>query len=394
MMQNKIKKLLENPPEYKFPAESRRKLIARLYEIQPAPSRPVFIPSFAAAMATVIIIFGYTHFFLPLYPTVVDSAGAKVRLRQGGVVKTSGDEVADIKVRGLYHLRLKGDSEIKLIRTRSRAGAGSIQFNLAKGNVFTRYKKTGKKKFEIKTPEAVFSAVGTGFKVETAPGANKSWLGVLDGAVRVTAAEMAPVLVEAGQKMTVREGMAPADPARMSEEELLGMQELYRIGENPQVALIISTGKTRVRELLSFIPLYISVEKDVLLPMKIREAAASFERAMKSGSKQSHLDTIEKFEEIIRAHPSPKYDVQILLFTGAYYEYLNVYDKAIATFQKIIDEHPKSALRSLAQCAIAIIYEESLSSPDKARAAYEKILSEYPQSPEVFEANLALTRLR
>ena len=38
-VQEKIKRLVENPPQYKFPQEKRRELIARLYEIDEEKKR-------------------------------------------------------------------------------------------------------------------------------------------------------------------------------------------------------------------------------------------------------------------------------------------------------------------------------------------------------------------
>jgi hypothetical protein len=430
IMQDEIKRLLENPPQLKFRSEKRKELIARLYEVEKERKSIVdfvpvrrLAPAFATVLATALLIFGYTYLFVPLEPVVFGARGnvtvyrsgekrwvpagdSKLKLGKNDIVKTAAASEVDIAIPALYHMRLKGNSEIRLSRTRSRALAGAIEYNLSRGRVFAYYRKGegGKKPFEITTPEAAVSVTGTEFMVKTAQAAPKTWVGVLDGAVRVTAKDIrkgflkppegrGSVLVEAGEKTVVRKGRIPDLPRRLLEDELLEMEELYRIGEKPQVALLISTGKSRVRELLSFTPLYIASEKDSVLPEKIKEIAPIFREAMLEGSKEKHIDTIRKFEEIVRTHPNPKYDVQFLLFIGAYYEYLDEDEKAIETFRKIIDEYPKSNLLSLARCAIGIIYEDKLEAAGEARLAYAKILSDYPRSPEVYEAEKGLERL-
>ncbi|MCQ9207524.1 MAG: FecR domain-containing protein [Omnitrophica bacterium] len=426
-LQDRIKKLLKDPPQHKFSDAKKRELIGRLYEVKEEKKNLVyfepfkFAPVYASVLATALIIFGYAHFFSPLYPVVSGTKGAlevyrsgeerwitvqkpKLRLRENDIVKTSGESVADIVIPNLYHVRLKGNSEIRLAKAGPRISAESIKYDLIRGKAFVYYKKgkSRRKKFEINTPEAGISVVGTEFMVKTMRGAQSTWVGVLDGVVRVTGRDikgplakpkLKTVRVKAGEKATVRKGKAPARPKRLLEKELLELEELYRIGEKPQVALLISTGRNRVRELLSFTPLYISAEMSGILPEKIEKIAKIFNKAVKEGSKAKHIESIKEFERLVKYHPNPKYDVQFLLFIGAYYEYLDEHLEAIDAFQRIIVKYPKSNLRSLAQCAIGLIYEEKLNAPSNARISYKKILSEYPQSPETTEAKRALVRL-
>jgi tetratricopeptide (TPR) repeat protein len=159
------------------------------------------------------------------------------------------------------------------------------------------------------------------------------------------------------------------------------------------VALLISTGPTRTRELLSVTPLYISAEKGGILPDTIRKAASQFNKAIKEHSEEMHLESIREFEELVNDHPNPKYDVQLLLFIGAYYEYLDEHLMAIETFDRVLMRYPRSGLASIAQCAIGIIYEEKLNDMAAAKEAYEKVISRYPRSAEVEEATAGLGRL-
>jgi len=300
-------------------------------------------------------------------------------------------------------LRLASDSEIKLARSAPKISGQGARYDLAKGKVYAYYDKlrNSKREFNIQTEEADISVLGTDFMVTSMPAINKTWVGVLDGIVNVTALRLnnlaAPigqsVQVAPGEKTSVKLGNAPARPQRLMEEELLDMEELYRIGTKPQVALLISTGTGRTRELLSTAHLYISADRRGALSDQIRKINEQFGKAVKEGSKAAYLNNIRQFEEIVDKHPDPKYDVQFLLFVGAYYKHLEEYDKAIEILQRVVDNYRRSSLASIAQCAIGIIYEEKLQDTKKAEAAFRKVISDYPNSPEVDEAVSGLHRL-
>lgn len=438
LIQEKMKKLLANPPQYTFPEEKRRELLARLYKIDEEKKTivefvPFKMPAFslelvpvavrrAATVAVTVLIafFGYTHLFSPLYPVVSGIEGTvkvyhsavnqweiverpRTRLAKNDIVKTFDDGRADVILPGAYHMRLKSDSEMKLAKASRRALSGGIQYELSKGKAFAYYKKLEgqKKTFVVDTPEATATVLGTDFLVEVMPTMDKTFVGVLDGVVKVTGRqtlhletpETRSVFVEAGERTTVRLGQAPSQPKRIMEDELMEMEELYGLGTKPQVALLISAGKGRVRELLSVTPLYISSEKPAKLSREIEAIARSFNKAIKENAKDKIKENIRQFEEIINNYPNPKYDVQFLLFIGAYYEYINEHEKAIETFRKVVDKYPKSTLASIAQCAIGIIYEEKLNDPQNAKTSYQKVLANYPKSVEVTEAQEGLRRI-
>jgi len=425
-IQEKMKRLLGKPPEYKLSDAKRRELIARLYKVSEERKRQVWyfpiekVKAFApAAVALAMFVFAFHFLFAPQQPFVTDVKGTvkvcrgsgnqwafvdrRVTLRENDTLKTFGDGRADVVAPKRYHLRLDNDSEVKVAHLPSRASSGGIQYELSKGKVFAYYDNEHSfgRTFSINTNEAAVSALGTDFMVASMPALNKTWVGVLDGIVRVAGIEVpgaaqikgASVLVEPGEKTIVRAGSRPTQPQRLMENELLEMEELYRIGTKPQVALLISTGAMRTRELLSVTPLYISTEKTGVLPDRIEKIAKQFSQAIKMGQKEKSIDNIRQFETLVNEYPNPKYDVQFLLFIGAYYEYLDEHNKAIETFRRVVDNYPKSNLASIAECAIGIIYEEKLRDPANAKKEFQKIISKYPRSPEVEEASSALNRI-
>jgi len=428
MIEGRVKKVLGTHPDYKLSDAKTKKFISWLFNaaeekktiVEFSPVIRVSIFSGTAAGVLVMAIVMFNFFFSPIYPVVTNIQGTvkiyrasqnewifaentKIKLGKNDILKTFADGRADIIIPNLYHIRLKSDSEIKLARSISRAIPGDIGYVLSKGKIFTHYNKmrTIGKELGIETPQAVATALGTDFMVASTPMMNQTTVGVLDGIVKVNSALKAgmqaavskEVFVRAGERTIISQGADPAAPTRLMESELLEMEELYNIGTRPQVALLISTGPTRTRELLSLTPLFISSEKSEILTEKFEPIAREINQAIKEGSKEKHIESIERLEELLRNYPNPKYDVQFLLFIGSYYEYIGEYQKAIATFEKIVSKYPNSSLASIAQCATGIIYEERLKSFDSAKAAYQKVISNYPQSPEVEEASAGLNRL-
>jgi len=379
-------------------------------------SRPIM----AATVTLVLILVSLSlYLFLPQSPVVHDIKGivkiydankniwafAKDNQKVGvhNIIKTFDDGSVDISLKGIYSMRLRKGSEVLITRLNSRFGQRKINFYLEKGKVLAYYAggKTKKKRnFSVETNELIASALGTDFMVRSLPKVEKSWVGVLEGIVKVTSKEVlqglseeATVYVESSYKTEVEKGRKPLKPVRMVKDEWLDLTELYAIGTKPQIALLISSGSSRTRELLSMATIYVSDEKPSVLPGILRDTVEIFNQAVLEGSLDKHKETIKRFESIVRKHPNPKYDVQFLLFIAAYYFNIGKYDEALQTFQEIIDRYPKARLTSIAQCAIGIINEEATKNYTLAAQAYRDILTNYPSSPEAKEALAGLFRI-
>ena len=424
-----VKKILAKLPEHDISDDKKREFIARLYDVQEerkkivkfAPLKEALFPrGVGAVLVLVVLVTGFNYLFSPLYPVISNIKGtvkiynaarnewsfaekANIKLCRNDVLKTFGDGQADLVINGLYHIRLKNNSEIKLACSTSRAISKDIQYILSQGKVFTNYNKMRSigKELSIETPEAQASALGTAFLVESISAMKTTTVGVLDGVVRVNSLKelgmpkdaTGEVMVRAGERTMVREGLVPSKPSRLMENEMLEMEELYSIGKRPQVALLISTGPSRTRELLSVVPIYVVSDAPSPLPEKIDRIVKEFNKAIKERSKEKHIENIDQLESIVNDYPNPKYDVQFLLFIGAYCSGLGEDQRAIATFERVVNKYTNSSLASIAQCAIGIIYEEKVKDFDRAREAYHKVLSNYPNSPEIEEASAGLNRL-
>jgi hypothetical protein len=281
----------------------------------------------------------------------------------------------------------------------SKLFGSEIKYFMDKGDVLTYFRKISPvhDKLRLETASAMVSVVGTDFMVKSAPSMGSTWVGVLTGAVRIEAKDVdgrikkdGGFLVKPGEKAVIDKGKVPSRPSRMLGGEIADMSELYGMGNKDQVALIISGGTERVRELLEMPVVYISDKSSSALTREMGKILGELKEAFSAGRKDKYLANIASFEAFLEKHPDTKYDVILRLFVGAYYEKIGEHSKSIEVFGGISRKHPDSALRSLADCAIAVIYEGHLGDREKARDLYRKILEQYPDTPE---AEYARTRL-
>ena len=111
-----------------------------------------------------------------------------------------------------------------MARLSRRATKGAIEFDITKGRVLAYYGGgyyKGKKPFILTTDEISAQALGTDFMVDAMPESQKTWLGVLDGVVKVTSldapggvdTESATVYVESRYKTEVTAGGVPSNPS-------------------------------------------------------------------------------------------------------------------------------------------------------------------------------------
>ena len=382
------------------------------------------VPRLATALATAVAIITAGFYFystLPTYPTVMSregdilvkragiaewtDAGRLKKIRTGDAIDVSPNASMDIAIRGKYHIRLKGSTRLSVAQLAPRRGRGTARFALAEGTMLVSVEEGFKgSRFVVETDSATSTALGTKFAVQVREREkSKTEISVLEGNVAVKsrykpeAALLArqTVIVGAGQKTTVAVGAVPLTPQRLIERDRYELEELYHIGAKPQVMLLIKNTPQRVEELLRPCPIYISDRKPRTIPKLLEDAVASIKDALETKDKAKHLAAIKTLERIVKDYPDPRYDVQFLLYIGAYYNYLGHYEEAIATFEEVCSMYPESSLASLAQCAIGVIYDEKLHDAAKAEKAFKEVLEKYPNSLEAIwvESTLGMKKL-
>ena len=323
---------------------------------------------------------------------MLKEAGRDYRFRVGDIVTAQTGAQADIVLSNRYAIRLKEGSMIKIAKLTPRFGSGKADFQLIEGKVLISVEPGFKgSKFAVDTPTATTVALGTKFAVDASKGEKeRTQVSVLQGRVQVKS-RYSPerlliakqiVTVGAGQKTEVYADATPEPPQRLVEKEWFQMEELYQIGRKARVILLIKNAPDRVIQFLKPCPIYISDEKPREIPPILEKAVSMTAEAIKTSDRAKHLESIKLLERIVREHPNSKYNVQFMLYIGAYYEYLSCHKDAIKMFEKVLLKYPDSPLASMAECAIGIIYQEKLSDPRRANEAYKIVLEKYPNSLE------------
>jgi len=384
---------------------------------------PVVLIRVASSLVAVISIGLYIYLAQPCSPTVTakeglvmvqgakdavfKEIGPEYKFKVGDIVTARQGGQVDIGLSNKYAMRLKEGSRLKIAKLTSRYGNGKAYFQLIEGKTLISVEPGFKgSEFVVGTPTATATALGTKFAVYASGSGEekeRTEVSVLLGKVKVKSSYSPGkillakqiVTVGAGQKTDVYADRIPASPQRLIEEEWIQLEELYRIGKKPQVILMVKNTPDRVMQLLRPCPIYISDEKPREIPRLLEEAVLKTARAIKENDPLKHLESIRLLERIVKGYPNPKYVVQLILYIGAYYEYIGYHEDAIRTFKEVILAYPDSPLASMAQCAIGIIYEKKLKDKARAEEAYRMVLVKYPNSLEAIwvESKLGFKKL-
>lgn len=353
---------------------------------------------FAKGPLVITAVSGRTEVYSSRAHKWVDASGGMV-LSENDIIKTGASGEIDISVTGKFTIRVKNNTELKALTILPRYRFGNTSYETAKGGILVDITEKFKgSHFEIYTPQAIAAALGTSFAVDVSgkEKSDKTWLAVARGAVGVKsryplyAARAAEVIVKAGQKTEIVTDQAPALPSLLLEQEWKKIEELYQIGRKAQVVLLISAAESRVRELLRPCSIYIYDTKPRAISLRLEEAVRIISEAIAEGNVEKHMGAIHELEMLVEEDKKAAYNPQLLLFIGAYYEYISRHEAAIKAFEKITERYPDSQFDSLAECAIGIIYNEKLGEKEKACKVFERVISDYPGSLEEFEARKAL----
>ena len=362
------------------------------------PKAPVLVRVSALFILIFAVMFGSYNYYiygnLPIIETINGeakiykqdtkayiTARPNMRLRENYRIETANGAVLNIISKGKYAARIKEDSDIRIakldVRHKNQMTGFDIKYGKLMVNTTDAFKGSA---MLLSSPACKAKVVGTAFAVDVdKTSGGTTWLGVLEGKVKVTS-QGKDVYVEAGQKTQVEPNSLPDVPTLLSDSEWYYIQELYQLGEKPQVVLLVSTRETRVYELLRPAPLYILDTAPRTIPRELEAIITIINKAIEDNGIETHKFAIERLEGLVELHSNPKYNPQFLMFIGSYYYYVGDYKKAVETFEKVVNEYPDYVLSSLAQRAIVEIYQHNLNDEAKAKAAIRKLLERYPYS--------------
>ncbi len=358
-----------------------------------------------AVATALVVIMSFSLFALRpgSYPTIITAKGQIQKyndelqswkkissgdvIEKGDVIKTAKNSFIDIELDGIYKMRIKPDSQVsvnEIIKSRKK---GNTQFQLSKGNVLVKIEKELKKsRFQIKTASGIAEAKGTAFIVDADSVNKETLLGVSEGSVLVKTSKK-ECLVGKDEKVIVSASGVTRGPYPLEEKDEKDLAEIKEIGKI-FVVLGISDTAQRTRELLEPARFYAYGKYPLGVGELIDKALVYLSYASQTDKRKMHLASIKELNNIIEEYPAKRYNPQILLFVGAYYEYLSLHQKALSKFQQVIDRYADTEWASIAVLAQAIIYKEKMGEFQKAEKLYDRILKNYPETPEaVFVQN-------
>ncbi len=378
------------------------------------------VPVLVKVTATMVLAIGVTVFGLLIrsgeLPTIITAKGeveiynieagtwsnlrSGMRITEGNIIRVKENSFLDIEQADLYKIRIKQNSIVAsntIIPSRRR---GITSFILREGEMLIKiYDEFQGSEFIIETPLGEVQALGTGFMVDMDKDLREMWLKVLDGEVQLTTSKLEdeilalPILVKSNYKLLISEEVEVLKPQPLDKIEIKSLEEINRIGKI-MILLYLSDTPQRVRELLTPARLYAYGKYPVKVARLLDEALILMSKATRENNVDLHLRSIDKFVQVLELYPVHKYNPQILLFIGAYYEYLSFYKEAVEIFDKVVRNYSDTKWASIALCAKGIIQEEKLKDFSQAEKTYLKLLSLYPDSLEAKLAKAGLQRLQ
>ena len=243
---------------------------------------------------------------------------------------------------------------------------------------------------------------------------DKTNLAVLEGEVEFAGiyeekTREVSTIVKEGYESTVLYKEAPSISVRLSKKNLKRLLDIYNIGIPERiissvevaksikyadmiVALIMPDIRDRTEWFLVQGHIWTNSKEPKPVNKLLKEAKKLRIQGQKERDNAKHFQAIAKLEKILSRYPDSRYNPQVLMFTGAYYEILFKHDYALEKFQEIVNNYKDTEFASIAQYAIGIIYEEKLKDKGKARTAYYSVITSYPDTPEAVVAKDRLAR--
>ena len=139
----------------------------------------------------------------------------------------------------------------------------------------------------------------------------------------------------------------------------------------------------------------------LLLLHFIKENQAGFGSALKEYASAALLERQKKFSEaiplltsIVQAFANAPLVDDALIKKAELSVVVGQKNEALAAYQKLLSDYPKSILRDKAQFGIGEVYQFQLKEKDKAIHAYEELLASYPNSLLIEQARKRIRELR
>lgn len=134
--------------------------------------------------------------------------------------------------------------------------------------------------------------------------------------------------------------------------------------------------------------------RDNSLEDSTQTALKKFARADLLALQNRNTEAILALNEILENHKGEKIEDEVLLKLGKIYEETKQYEKAEASYLKLIEFYGSDILSDDAHFRLAKLYEDVLLQPEKARKLYEAIIFNFADSIYFVEARKRFRMLR
>ena len=233
-------------------------------------------------------------------------------------------------------------------------------------------------------------------------------LEILDSLLTLPSArQMAPVILGTTGEINVAEGKlekaahryssAMSSPFALPEEKT---QAQFHLAEIQYFECRFDSASSILREIAQTLSDDESNDAILLLHF-IKENQAGYADALKEYARAALLERQMKFSEaipvltsIVQAFADAPLVENALIKKAELSVVVGQNNEALAAYQKLLSDYPKSILRDKAQFGIGEVYQFQLKEKDKAIHAYEEFLASYPNSLLIEQARKRIRELR
>ncbi len=316
--------------------------------------------------------------------------GSKVSTTEAIQTLSQGAGHVDLEIPGQVYLRLKPGTTLSWQRVDRSwlSRRPQLVVSLLRGELLVRTQEGfWGSRLQVRTPTATSFVKGTAFSVKVEPTEESTVLKVLAGKVFFSPhLEKVGVDVANGQVSRIRSERLPVRPQALSTQERLDLLETYRIGIDPQAALVVGGEPERVEELLKPCLLYLSDRTHPEVHPFLRKVVEKLNAALLTGDPAKEMGALKILEMTLEHMKDKELAVPLRLYAGATWVRLGEPRRAMGHFRWVMEETPGHPQAGLAGIAAGVVAERYLGDQELARLSYHKVVSRHPKSPDAVYA--------
>ncbi len=139
-----------------------------------------------------------------------------------------------------------------------------------------------------------------------------------------------------------------------------------------------------------------AIDLQVLIQENLNNEAMlnDFSKGILLKHQRQFLKSAEVLEILAAKQPDADIVENVLVVLGDVYTMMQQYEKAISSYERLIEKFPDNVFADKSQLKLAAVYQWGLKNPVKATEAYKTLLEKYPSSVYVNEARRRIREIR